>query len=81
MDSQAPACAGVGAGKDSVNHLRVAAATIGASDARVDELLNLVDLGQAGGRKAGGYSMGMRQRLALARNFYRDSPVIISLLS
>jgi ABC-2 type transport system ATP-binding protein len=34
--------------------------------ARADELLALVDLAEAGGRRVGGYSRGMRQRLGIA---------------
>jgi ABC-2 type transport system ATP-binding protein len=48
------------------NHLRVLAATAGVDNDRVDELLELVGLTGAARRPAGGYSMGMRQRLALA---------------
>jgi len=53
-------------GRTGRNHLRVLAATAGASDARVDELLDLVGLSNDGRRPAGQYSLGMRQRLALA---------------
>ena len=42
------------------------AATAGASDRRVDELLELVGLEGDARRPAGQYSLGMRQRLALA---------------
>jgi ABC-2 type transport system ATP-binding protein len=48
------------------NHLRVLAAASGLSDARVDEVLAQVGLAEAASRKAGGYSLGMRQRLGLA---------------
>ena len=48
------------------NHLRVLAATAGATDHRVDELLELVGLESDARRPAGQYSLGMRQRLALA---------------
>jgi ABC-2 type transport system ATP-binding protein len=48
------------------NHLRVLAAASGLPDSRVEEVLEQVGLTDAGGRKAGGYSLGMRQRLGLA---------------
>ena len=53
-------------GRSGRNHLRVLAATAGADDERVDELLELVGLKDAARRTVGGYSLGMRQRLALA---------------
>ena len=53
-------------GRTGRNHLRVLAATAGASDRRVDELLELVGLEGDARRPAGHYSLGMRQRLALA---------------
>ncbi len=53
-------------GRTGRNHLRVLAATAGASDRRVDELLELVGLEGDARRPAGQYSLGMRQRLALA---------------
>ncbi len=34
---------------------------------RSEELLDMVDLGKAGGRRIGGYSRGMRQRLGIAQ--------------
>lgn len=64
-------------GRTGRDHLRVVAATIGASDARVDELLSLVELTHAARRKAGGYSMGMRQRLALAAALVGDPDYLI----
>src|ERR1700722_19124531 len=48
-------------------HLRAMATMSGISFARVDEVLALVGLEADGGRKVGGFSMGMRQRLELAR--------------
>jgi ABC-2 type transport system ATP-binding protein len=48
------------------NHLRVLAPTAGASDRRVDELLDAVGLGEVARQPVAEYSMGMRQRLALA---------------
>jgi len=49
------------------NHLRVIATVAGIPFARVDECLDLVGLAEAGTRTVGGFSMGMRQRLELAR--------------
>lgn len=48
------------------NHLRMIAAVAGIADTRVDEVLHTVGLTEAADRKVGGYSLGMRQRLALA---------------
>jgi ABC-2 type transport system ATP-binding protein len=49
------------------NHLRLIATVAGIPFTRVDECLELVGLADAGNRKVGGFSMGMRQRLELAR--------------
>lgn len=44
---------------------------------RVDEVLDLVGLGQAARRRAGGYSLGMRQRLGIAGALLGDPPVLL----
>ncbi|WP_028850081.1 ATP-binding cassette domain-containing protein [Thermocrispum municipale] len=59
------------------NHLRVYAAAIGVPDTRVDEVLSLVGLTDAANRKAGGFSLGMRQRLALAAALLGDPQVLV----
>jgi ABC-2 type transport system ATP-binding protein len=59
------------------NHLRVLGAASGLPDERVDEVLALVDLDRAARRKAGAYSLGMRQRLALAGALLGDPSVLI----
>ncbi len=59
------------------NHLRVYAAAMGVSDQRADEVLNLVGLGSAGERAAGGFSLGMKQRLALATALLGDPQVLV----
>jgi ABC-2 type transport system ATP-binding protein len=48
------------------NHLRVLAAASGIEDERVEEVLELVGLTGAADRRAGRYSLGMKQRLGLA---------------
>src|SRR5215212_5230895 len=59
------------------NHLRVLAAAIGVDDARVEEVLSLVDLHDAAHRKAGSYSLGMKQRLGLAGALLGDPRILI----
>src|SRR5919106_5747701 len=48
------------------DHLRVVATAAGIPRGRVDELLGFVGLRRAADRRVGGYSTGMRQRLAVA---------------
>jgi ABC-2 type transport system ATP-binding protein len=59
------------------NHLRSLASASGISDERADDVLELVGLGPAGRRKAGTYSLGMRQRLGLAGALLGDPRVLI----
>jgi ABC-2 type transport system ATP-binding protein len=64
-------------GRTGRNHLRVLARAAGVAPARVDALLELVELKAAGNRRAGGYSMGMRQRLGLAAALLGDPQVLV----
>ena len=64
-------------GRSGRNHLRVLAATEGIADSRVDELLELVGIPAAARKRAGGYSMGMRQRLGLAAALLGDPRVLL----
>ncbi len=59
------------------SHLRIVAAAGGIEDARVDKVLETVGLTAAATRKVGGYSLGMRQRLALAGALLGDPGVLI----
>lgn len=59
------------------DHLRILALAAGVGEQRVDEVLELVALTDAGGRRAGGYSLGMRQRLSLAAALLGDPSVLL----
>jgi ABC-2 type transport system ATP-binding protein len=48
------------------HHLRMLAATAGIDGGRVEEVLRIVGLADAAQRRVGGFSLGMRQRLAVA---------------
>jgi len=64
-------------GRSGRNHLRGLARASGVAEARVDELLELVALTDAANRRAGGYSLGMRQRLGLAAALLGDPEVLV----
>lgn len=64
-------------GRSARNHLRIAALAGRARPARVDEVLDLVDLTEAAHRRVGGFSLGMRQRLALATALLCDPEILI----
>jgi ABC-2 type transport system ATP-binding protein len=64
-------------GRSGRNHLRVLADTAGVGARRVDEMLELVGIPAAARRRAGGYSMGMRQRLGLAAAMLGDPAVLL----
>ena len=64
-------------GRSALDHLRVYAPQAGVSDARCREVLAFVGLDTVAGRRAGGFSLGMRQRLALATTLLGDPPVLL----
>jgi ABC-2 type transport system ATP-binding protein len=59
------------------DHLRILAQITGLRESRVDEVLDLVDLGDAADDKVRTYSLGMRQRLGLAGALIGDPDVLI----
>lgn len=72
MDGQAFA-----ASRTGYQHLKCWAGLAGANSQRVDELLTMVGLRDAASRRVGGYSLGMRQRLALATALLGDPEILV----
>ncbi|MGZ4386026.1 MAG: ATP-binding cassette domain-containing protein, partial [Gaiellaceae bacterium] len=64
-------------GRSARNHLRVVARATGIGNARVEEVLELVDLAGAARRRVGAYSLGMRQRLAIGAALLGDPQVLV----
>lgn len=64
-------------GRTAASHLTIYAQAAGIPKARVDEVLGLVGLTDAAGRKVGGFSLGMRQRLGLAYALLGDPGVLV----
>jgi ABC-2 type transport system ATP-binding protein len=64
-------------GRTARNHLLWLAHSQGLSGRRVDEVIRQAGLTSAARRKAGGFSLGMRQRLGIAAAMLGDPPVLI----
>ncbi|MBJ7332918.1 MAG: ATP-binding cassette domain-containing protein [Solirubrobacteraceae bacterium] len=64
-------------GRTGRNHLRALARASSIGDDRVEEMLALVGLSDAADRRAGGYSLGMRQRLGLATALLGDPKILV----
>jgi ABC-2 type transport system ATP-binding protein len=64
-------------GRSARDHLRIEALAGNAPRSRVDEVLDLVDLTEAAGRRVGQYSLGMRQRLGLATALLCEPEILI----
>jgi ABC-2 type transport system ATP-binding protein len=64
-------------GQSGRAHLITQGMLAGASRARVDELLERVGLADDGHRRSGDYSLGMRQRLAVATALLGEPPILI----
>jgi ABC-2 type transport system ATP-binding protein len=63
--------------RSAIEHLRVMATAAGIPRARATQVLGTVGLAEAGHRKVGGFSLGMRQRLTLAAALLGDPGVLI----
>ena len=64
-------------GRSAFNHLLCLARSNGIGRRRVSEVLDLVGLEGVGRRRAGGFSLGMSQRLGLAAALLCDPPVLL----
>lgn len=64
-------------GRSARNHLRALAATHGIGRARVDEVIELTGIGAVAGKRAGGFSLGMGQRLGIAAALLGDPHTLI----
>ncbi|SCF45564.1 ABC transporter ATP-binding protein [Micromonospora mirobrigensis] len=64
-------------GRSARNHLLAMAATHGIGARRVDEVIELVGLREVAGKRAGGFSLGMGQRLGIAAALLGDPRVVM----
>jgi ABC-2 type transport system ATP-binding protein len=64
-------------GRSARNHLLWLAHSQGLPARRVDQVLEQAGLASAARRKAGGYSLGMRQRLGIAAALIGDPPIVM----
>lgn len=68
---------GFKSGRTATNHLRWLSAAQGLPDSRVPAVVELVGLSHVARRKVGSFSLGMRQRLALAAAMLGDPAILI----
>ncbi len=64
-------------GRSAYHHLLCLALSNGIGRARVDQVLELVGLGRVARKRAGGFSLGMAQRLGIAAALLGDPPVLM----
>jgi ABC-2 type transport system ATP-binding protein len=64
-------------GRSARNHLLALAQTNGVGRRRVDELIGMVGLTDVAGNRAGGFSLGMGQRLGIASALLGDPCVVV----
>ena len=64
-------------GRSARNHLLALAQTNGVSRRRVDEVIDMVGLREVAGKRVGGFSLGMGQRLGVASALLGDPKVVV----
>ena len=64
-------------GRSAFNHLLFLAQTQGLPRRRVQEVIDLVGLTAVAGKRAGGFSLGMSQRLGIAAAMLGDPQVLV----
>ncbi|MBN9212833.1 MAG: multidrug ABC transporter ATP-binding protein [Microbacterium sp. 71-36] len=64
-------------GRSARNHLRALAATHGLPRRRVDEVIEITGIGSVADKRAGGFSLGMGQRLGIAAALLGDPHTLI----
>jgi ABC-2 type transport system ATP-binding protein len=68
---------GVHTGRSARDHLLAMAQTHGLGRERVEAMIELVGLGEVAGKRAGTFSLGMRQRLGIASALLADPRVVM----
>jgi ABC-2 type transport system ATP-binding protein len=61
----------------AIENLKVRTTVLGLPDSRMEEVLNIVDLKGTGKKKAGQFSMGMKQRLGIAIALLNNPKLLI----
>jgi ABC-2 type transport system ATP-binding protein len=64
-------------GRSARNHLLALAQTNGLGRRRVDEVIDMVGLGEVADKRVGGFSLGMGQRLGVASALLGDPQVVV----
>lgn len=67
----------ISSGRSARNHLRVRAMSARVDHARIDAVLEMVELSVAADRRVGSFSLGMKQRLSLAAALLSDPDILI----
>jgi ABC-2 type transport system ATP-binding protein len=68
---------GISGGRSAYNHLLWIAQAGGIPRARVDEVIEMVGLGEVAGRRVDGFSMGMAQRMGIATALLGDPSTLM----